>query len=119
WFDFAGISGALFSNMFVVDRMALFFKIFIVAAPILVILASIDVLHRFTFSRGVCYCPVVMSALGMRFRPSANDLLSVFIPLEFSTFGFYVLVSYLREDVASNEAGLKFFILDVVAARLM
>ena len=23
WFDFAGISGALFSNMFVVDRMAL------------------------------------------------------------------------------------------------
>jgi NADH-quinone oxidoreductase subunit N len=31
WFDFAGISGTLFSNMFVVDRMALFFKIFIVS----------------------------------------------------------------------------------------
>ena len=65
WFDFAGISGALFSNMFVVDRMALFFKIFIVAATILVILASIEFIHRFTFFRGEYYFLVVMSALGM------------------------------------------------------
>src|SRR6476619_8458492 len=119
WFDFAGISGALFSNMFVVDRMALFFKMFIVAATILVILASIEFIHRFTFFRGEYYFLVVMSALGMMFMASANDLLSVFITLEFSTFGFYVLVSYLREDVASNEAGLKFFILGVFAAGLL
>src|SRR6476661_536652 len=119
WFDFAGISGALFSNMFVVDRMALFFKIFIVSATILVILSSIEFIHRFTFFRGEYYFLVVMSALGMMFMASANDLLSVFITLEFSTFGFYVLVSYLREDVASNEAGLKFFILGVFAAGLL
>src|SRR5690349_11641687 len=119
WFDFSGISGTLFSNMFVVDRMALFFKIFIVAATILVILASIEFVHRFTFFRGEYHFLVVMSALGMMFMASANDLLSVFITLEFSTFGFYVLVSYLREDVASNEAGLKFFILGVFAAGLL
>ncbi len=119
WFDAAGISGTLFSNMFVVDRMALFFKIFIVAATILVILASIEFIHQFTFFRGEYYFLVVMSALGMMFMASANDLLSVFITLEFSTFGFYVLVSYLREDVASNEAGLKFFILGVFAAGLL
>jgi NADH-quinone oxidoreductase subunit N len=119
WFDVAGISGSLFSNMFVVDRMALFFKIFVVASTILVILASIEFIHRFTFFRGEYYFLVVMSALGMMFMASANDLLSVFITLEFSTFGFYVLVSYLREDVASNEAGLKFFILGVFAAGLL
>ena len=50
---------------------------------------------------------------------SANDLLSVFVTLEFSTFGFYVLVAYLREDMASNEAGIKFFILGVFAAGLL
>jgi NADH-quinone oxidoreductase subunit N len=60
-----------------------------------------------------------MSALGMMFMASANDLLSVFVTLEFSTFGFYVLVAYLREDLASNEAGLKFFILGVFAAGLL
>lgn len=119
WFDITGVAGALFANMFVVDRMALFFKMFIVGATILVILASIEFVHRFTFFRGEYYFLVVMSALGMMFMASANDLLSVFVTLEFSTFGFYVLVAYLREDPASNEAGLKFFILGVFAAGLL
>ena len=34
WFDRAGISGAIFNDMFVVDRMALFFKVFIVVATV-------------------------------------------------------------------------------------
>src|SRR6188508_3265622 len=71
----AGLSGTLFSNMFVVDRMALFFKIFVVASTILVILASIEFVHRFTFFRGEYYFLIVMSALGMMFMASANDLL--------------------------------------------
>jgi len=119
WFDATGITGTLFANMFVVDRMALFFKMLIVAATILVIIASIEFVQRFTFFRGEYYFLVVMSALGMMFMASANDLLSVFVTLEFSTFGFYILVAYLREDAASNEAGLKFFILGVFAAGLL
>lgn len=119
WLDLNQISGTLFGNMFVLDRMALFFKMFIVGATILVVLASIEYVHRFTFFRGEYYFLVVMSALGMMFMASANDLLSVFVTLEFSTFGFYVLVAYLREDLASNEAGLKFFILGVFAAGLL
>jgi NADH-quinone oxidoreductase subunit N len=119
WFDVTGITGTLFANMFVVDRMALFFKMLIVVATILVIIASIEFVHRFTFFRGEYYFLVAMSALGMMFMASANDLLSVFVTLEFSTFGFYILVAYLREDAASNEAGLKFFILGVFAAGLL
>jgi NADH-quinone oxidoreductase subunit N len=119
WFDLSGVSGTLFNRMFVVDRMALFFKIFIVGATVLVILASIDYVQRFRFFKGEYYFLVLMSALGMMFMASANDLLSVFITLEFSTFGFYVLVAYLRDDMASNEAGLKFFILGVFAAGLL
>src|SRR5215475_5736083 len=119
WFDATGITGTLFANMFVVDRMALFFKMLIVAATILVIIASIEFVQRFTFFRGEYYFLVAMSALGMMFMASANDFLSVFVTLEFSTFGFYILVAYLREDAASNEAGLKFFILGVFAPGLL
>lgn len=118
WFDFSHISGTLFGNMFVLDRMALFFKMFVVGATILVILTSIEYVNRFTFFRGEYYFLVIMSAIGMMFMSSANDLLSVFVSLEFSTLGFYVLVSYLRDDLASSEAGLKFFILGVFAAGL-
>jgi NADH-quinone oxidoreductase subunit N len=119
WLDVNQISGALFGNMFVLDRMALFFKMFIVGATILVVLASMEYVHRFSFFRGEYYFLVVMAALGMMFMASANDLLSMFVTLEFSTFGFYILVAYLREDLASNEAGLKFFILGVFAAGLL
>src|SRR5215210_1501443 len=119
WLDLNHMSGALFGNMFVLDRMALFFKMFIVGATILVILASIDYVQRFRFFRGEYYFLVVMSALGMMFMASANDLLSLFVTLEFSTFGFYVLVAYLRDDLRSSEAGLKFFILGVFAAALL
>ena len=119
WFDVTHVSGALFGNMFVLDRMAIFFKIFIVGSTALVILASIQYVERFRFFRGEYYVLVVMSALGMMFMSSANDLLTLFVSLEFSTLGFYILVGYLREDLASNEAGLKFFILGVFAAGLL
>ena len=119
WLSISHVSGSLFGHMYVLDGMALFFKMFIVAASMLVILASIEYVQKFAFFRGEYYFLVVMSALGMMFMASANDLLSVFVTLEFSTFGFYVLVAYLREDLASNEAGLKFFILGVFAAGLL
>jgi len=119
WFDATAVSGALFHNMFVLDRLAIFFKIVIVGSTALVVLASVDYVQRFRFFKGEYYFLVLMSALGMMFMASANDLLTVFITLEFSTFGFYVLVAYLREDQASNEAGLKFFILGVFVAALL
>jgi NADH-quinone oxidoreductase subunit N len=119
WFDVDHISGALFGNMFVLDRMAIFFKIFIVGSTALVILVSVQYVDRFAFFRGEYYVLVVMSALGMMFMASANDLLTLFVSLEFSTLGFYILVGYLRDDLASNEAGLKFFILGVFAAGLL
>lgn len=119
WLDVAHVSGALFGNMFVLDRMAIFFKIFVVVSTALVILASVQYVERFRLFRGEYYVLVVMSALGMMFMASANDLLTLFVSLEFSTLGFYILVGYLREDLASNEAGIKFFVLGVFAAGLL
>ncbi len=119
WFDQADITGALFKNMYVLDHLAIYFKIMILIATAMVILISIDYVKSFRFFKGEYYFMVVMSAIGMMFMASANDLLSVFVTLEFSTFGFYVLVAYLRDDVRSSEAGLKFFILGVFAAGLL
>jgi len=119
WFNYIGVHGALFNDTFVLDGMAIFFKIIILLSTALVLLMSIDYVKSFRFFRGEYYFLVMMSALGMMFMASAQDLLSVFVTLEFSTFGFYVLVSYLREDERSSEAGLKFFILGVFVAGLL
>jgi len=119
WFDYADVHGALFKNTFVLDGVAIFFKIFVLAATGLVLLCSVDYVRSFKFFRGEYYCLIMMSALGMMFMASAQDLLSVFVTLEFSTFGFYVLVAYLRDNQKSSEAGLKFFILGVFTAGLL
>src|SRR3989442_1816114 len=105
--------------MFVLDRLALFFKILVVGACLLVLLSSVDYVGRFSFFKSEYYFLVMMAALGMMFMSSANDLLSVFVTVEFSTFGFYVLVAYLRDDLRSSEAGLKFFIPGGFAAALL
>lgn len=118
-FDQNGTTGALFKDMYVLDHMAIFFKILIVGASALVLFISIDYVREFRFFKGEYYFMVLMSALGMMFMASSNDLLSVFVTLEFSTFGFYVLVAYLRDDQRSSEAGLKFFILGIFAAGLL
>ena len=119
WFDYADVHGALFKDTFVLDGVAIFFKIFVLAATGLVLLCSVDYVRSFKFFRGEYYCLIMMSALGMMFMASAQDLLSVFVTLEFSTFGFYVLVAYLRDNQKSSEAGLKFFILGVFTAGLL
>ena len=80
---------------------------------------SIDYLKRVPTFRGEYYFLMLMGALGMMLIVSANDLLTMFLTLEFSTFAFYILVAYLRNDPRSNEAGLKFFILGVFAAGIL
>ena len=119
WFDYVGVTGTLFQDMFVLDGMAIFFKIIILLATALVLLISIDSVKDFRFFRGEYYFFIMMAALGMMFMASAQDLLSIFVTLEFSTFGFYVLVAYCRDDVKSSEASLKFFILGVFVAGLL
>jgi len=114
-----GTAGTLFKQMYVLDPLAIVFKVFVLFATILVFLASIHYLKKVPAFKGEYYFLILLSALGMMLMASANDLLSLFITVEFSTFNFYVLVAYLRDDLKSSEAGLKFFILGVFTAGLL
>ena len=119
WFYVNEKTGSLFNGMYVLDTMAIYFKIFVVVSTILVASMSIDSIERFPAFKGEYYFLVLMSALGAMLMASANDLVSIFVTLEFTTFGFYILVAYLREDSKSNEAGLKFFILGAFTAGIL
>jgi NADH-quinone oxidoreductase subunit N len=114
-----GTTGTLFKQMYVLDPLAIAFKIFILFATVLVFLASIQYLKKIPAFKGEYYFLILLSALGMMLMASANDLLSLFITVEFSTFNFYVLVAYHRDDLKSSEAGLKFFILGVFTAAIL
>jgi len=112
-------TGSTFNQMFVLDRLAIFFKIFVLFSTLLILLSSIDAVNKIGYFKIEYYFLLIFSALGMMLMASANDLLSLYLSLEFSTFGFYVLVAYLKDDLKSNEAGIKFFILGVLSSAII
>lgn len=57
----------------------------------------------------------MFACAGLMWMASANNLVSIFISLETVTITFYVLVAYLRRNVGSLEAGVKYLILGALS----
>lgn len=103
------------SLYFVNDSISSFSKLFIVVS--LIICINYEVLKRKkTFEY---YVLVLSSLLGLLLLSSSNDLLSVYLSLELTTFSFYILALYLKNSVFSVEAALKYFILGALSSALL
>lgn len=106
------------------DTAARFYKIFALFTTILVLLLSVDyrkVLSRFTENpgsengTGEFYCLPVFACAGMMWIASARDLAGAFVALELITVTFYILVAYMRRNVGSLEAGVKYLIIGALS----
>src|SRR4030066_325549 len=109
---------AIFFRMLAVDNFALFFKLLLLAAVGLVILASQDYVSKFERFQGEYYALVLLSALGMMLLTAATDFISVFVALELSSISLYVLTTFLK-DRKSTESGLKYLLLGAVASAIL
>ena len=105
----------IFYGMLAIDRFALAFKLLLLVAAGLVILASQDYVSKFERFQGEYYALVLISALGMMLLTAATDLISIYVALELSSISLYVLVSFLKNQ-KSAEAGLKYLLLGAVAS---
>ncbi|WP_193214881.1 NADH-quinone oxidoreductase subunit N [Luteolibacter marinus] len=112
------------SKFYSFDPLARFYKGFALVCTILVLLMSIDfrsVLSRFTdhpeseSGTGEYYCLPVFACAGMMWMASAKDLAGAFVALELVTITFYILVAFLRRNVGSLEAGVKYLILGALS----
>ena len=111
-------------NFYAFDGLARFYKAFALVTTILVVLMSIDfrsILSRFTdepeseTGTGEYYALPVFACAGMMWMASAKDLAGAFVALELVTITFYILVAYLRRNVGSLEAGVKYLILGALS----
>ena len=57
----------------------------------------------------------MFACAGLMWMASANNLVSIFVSLEAVTITFYILVTYLRRNVGSLEAGVKYLILGALS----
>ncbi len=105
--------------MMAVDPFALFFKIIAMACVMLVILAAVPYLQDRSRYRGEFYALLVFAAMAISLASSATNLISVYLAMEFLSITSYVLAGYLRDDLKSNEAGIKYFLYGAVASAVM
>lgn len=102
-----------------VDPFGLFFKGIAIATVGLVILAAVPYLQGRTPYRGEFYALLVFAGLAICLASSAINLISVYLAMEFLSITSYILAGYLRGDLKSNEAGLKYFLYGAVASAAM
>jgi NADH-quinone oxidoreductase subunit N len=64
---------------------------------------------------GEYYALILFAVAGMMLMAGALDLITFFLGLELMSISFYVLAALARHRAASNEAGLKYFLLGAFA----
>ncbi len=106
-----GSPGSAFNGMLMVDRFATFFRVLVMSAGILTVLASYRYLDRENAETGEYHALLLLSIAGQSVMVTANELIMIFIGLEISSIASYVLAGYLRDDKRNNEAALKYFLL--------
>ena len=105
-----GARASLFSGMLVIDPLTAAFKLVLIAAGLLTVLAfsfrNSRELHG--LGRGELFTLVLALVLSCLLLGAANDVVMLYLALEMVSITSYVMVAYLKGDRMSNEASLKY-----------
>ncbi len=99
------------AGMVRVDLFGVFLGAVVVIATLLAVLLSIAYLRREGLDSSEYLGLLLLSGAGMLAMTTANDLIAVFLALEVLSIPLYVLAAFDRRRAASQEAGIKYFVL--------
>ncbi|MFM8503701.1 MAG: NADH-quinone oxidoreductase subunit N, partial [Acidimicrobiaceae bacterium] len=101
----------LIGGSLTLDHFALLGSIAICSAVLLVSLITSDYLSRDGSDAPEIYALYLTAAIGAVVMIASNDLMVLFLGLETLSLSLYLLAASNRRETASQEAGLKYFIL--------
>ncbi len=114
-----GEDRVMFGGAFVVDNYALVMKAMFLLAGYVVVLLSTNYVAEGDYWENEYYGLLLSSILGMVLMASARDLITVFVALELLSIPAYILATWRKRDLKSNEAGLKYYLMGVFASAIM
>jgi len=104
-----------FNDSYIVDHLSVFFILIFTVSSALAILLSIEYNNREGIKAGEFYSLILFCTVGMILLASSTDLIMIFLGIEIVSICLYVLAGIRRDDVKSNEAALKYFLLGAFA----
>ena len=114
-----GEDRVMFGGAFVVDNYALVMKAMFLLAGYVVVLLSTNYVAEGDYWENEYYGLLLSSILGMVLMASARDLITIFVALELLSIPAYMLATWRKRDLKSNEAGLKYYLMGVFASAIM
>lgn len=107
--QFGAAPQRIFGGTYALDPLALFVKLFAIAAAILVLLSTRERLRGATHAATVPAL-VLMSSLGAMALAASVDLVLIALFLQVTAVASYGLVGVLKHEPGAQEATLKFFL---------
>lgn len=114
WYSW-GTDIQTFAGLYLIDMFSSVFKLVFLLGSLLVIFMSDNYVRRRDLPAGEYYSLILFATFGMMMMASAGDLIVFFIGLEIMSVALYVLAGFRRDDLKSNEASLKYFLLGAFA----
>ncbi len=105
----------VFNRLYTIDNFGTFFKGLFLVILILVAIISVRYADREEIGCGEYYSLLMFGVLGMMVMTSSHHFITIFIGLEVMSLSIYVLCGLLRNNIASVEASLKYFLLGAFA----
>ena len=109
----------LFGGAFVVDNFALIMKAFFLLSGYIVVLLSTNYIAEGDYWENEYYSLLLASILGMVLISSARDLITIFVAFELLSIPAYLMATWRKRDLRSNEAGLKYYLIGVFASAIL
>ncbi|HEY8996153.1 MAG TPA: NADH-quinone oxidoreductase subunit N [Lacunisphaera sp.] len=109
----------LFGGLIKLSQTGQIARVFFLTASLLVCFLATICLPRSRMPRTEFYHIVLVVTSALMLLAESNHFVMFFVALETVTIGFYILVSYFRDNALTLEAGLKYLVLGALSSAIM
>jgi proton-translocating NADH-quinone oxidoreductase chain N len=108
-----------FAGLIQVDDFTTFFRILGAGIVAVTAIMSAQYLKERSKVQSEYYGLLLIAGAGMVYMAAARELLTAYIALEVLSFSLYILVGFLKFDLRSNEASLKYILLGAFSSAML
>ena len=112
-------TGEAFGGMLYLGETGQLFRAFFLGTSIFVSYLGMVSLEKKTLPQVEYFHILLVITAALMLLAQANHFVMLFVALETATVGFYILVSYFRDQAVSLEAGLKYLIMGALSSAIL